>query len=271
MGREGERERKVSGVRKFAGANAPEVLLETTPKRVRVFFGGRIVADSTRVRLLYHGGPAPDYYFPKEDVRHDLLEATDHTTKCPVRGHARYWSVVAGKRKAENVVWEYHDPPQDIPDISGLLSFDWDGMDAWFEEEEEVFVHPRDPYHRIDVRESARHVQVRVGDTLVADSRRPVLLFETGLPVRYYLPRLDVRTDLLEERGTETACPYKGVTSAYWGPGELTEEEDRDLAWCYERPLPGMEKIAGRIAFFNERVDLDVDDERQDRPKTVWS
>jgi uncharacterized protein (DUF427 family) len=265
-----QEERKISGARKFAGEDAPGVLLEPTPKRVRVFFDGETVADSTRTRLLYHSAPVPDYYFPRDDVREDLLEATEHTTECPMRGEARYWSVSAGGRKAENAVWNYHDPPGDIPDISDLLAFDWSAMDAWFEEEEEVFVHPRDPYHRIDVRESARHVEIRVGDTLVAESRRPVLLFETGLPVRYYLPKLDVRTDLLDPRELRTACPYKGVTSGYWGAGELGDD-DRELAWCYERPLVEVAKIAGRIAFYNERVDLTVDGAPQERPQTAWS
>lgn len=252
------------------GKKDGEIRMEPSPKWIRVYFGGQAVADSLGVRLLFHGGPAPDYYFPREDVREALLEASDHTTECPRRGPARYWSVKAGSRTAENAVWCYHDPPEDVPDISDLLSFDWDLMDAFFEEEEEVFVHPRDPYHRIDVRESSRHVQIRVGDTLMAESRRPVLLFETGLPVRYYLPKLDVRTELLEPRDTQTGCPYKGFTSAYWGSGG-PGDDDRDLAWCYEHPLPEVLGIAGRIAFFNERVDLTVNGKAEERPRTLWS
>jgi len=263
-------EHEVSGIGKPVGHPPSGILLRPTPKRVRVFFGGEAVADSMRVQLMYSSKSTPDYYFPREDVREDFLEATDHTTECPDRGEARYWSVAAGGGTAENAVWRYHDPPEDIPDISGLFSFDWDSMDAWFEEEEEVFVHPKDPHHRIDVLESSRHVEIRVGTTPIAESRRPVLLFETGLPVRYYLPKLEVRLELLEARETETACPYKGVTSAYWGSGELGED-DRDLAWCYERPLPEVWRIAGRIAFFNERVDLFVDGELQERPRTAWS
>lgn len=264
--------RRIHGGGAGDGVSAKDagVRLVISPKRVRAIFAGKALADSRRPRLLYNGGPAPDYYFLREDVREDLLEATDHTTECPMRGEARYWSVRVGSQVAENAVWNYHDPPDDIPDISDLLSFDWDLMDAWFEEEEEVFVHPRDPYHRIDVLASSRHVEVRLGNTVLADSHQPVLLFETGLPVRYYLPKLDVRTDLLEPRDTETACPYKGVTSGYWSVREPGQEE-RDLAWCYDYPMPGVAKIAGRIAFFNERVDLHVDGILEERPETPWS
>ena len=258
---------RTPGFRELLGEDAAGIILAPSPKRVRAFFGGEAVLDTRRAKLLYHDKPYPDYYIPKEDIREDLLEATDHTTECPARGEARYWNVSSGDGKAENAAWSYHQPPEDIPDISNLLSLDWKAMDAWFEEDEEVFVHPRDPYHRIDVRESASHVEVRLGDTVLADSRRPVLLFETGLPVRYYLPRLDVRTGLLEFRKKKTACPYKGVTAAYWRIGDLSSDEEdpsgdeQDLAWCYQRPLSGMEKIAGRIAFYNERVEIHVDGE----------
>ena len=262
MTEEKKSRKRTPGFKEHLGEDAPGIILAPSPKRVRAFLEGEAVADTRRACLMYHDKPYPDYYFPTEDIRDDLLEATDHTTECPTRGEARYWSVKVADRTAENAAWSYHRPPEGIPDISGLLALSWKAMDAWFEEEEEVFVHPRDPYHRIDILESAVQVEVRVGDTVLADSRRPVLLFETGLPVRYYLPKLDVRTRLLTFKEKETSCPYKGVTAAYWGAGALMEE-DKDLAWCYERPLPGMEKIAGRIAFYSEKVELHVDGERQ--------
>jgi uncharacterized protein (DUF427 family) len=254
----------ISGAFHRLAGDAPDLVVESSPKRVRAYLGGETVADSRRVRLIHQRGSLPAYYFPREDVRDELLEPTDHTTHCPVRGEARYWTVRVGEKVAENAAWNYHDPPDDVPDIGGLLSFRWSGMDRWFEEDEEVFVHPRDPYHRIDVLESSRHVEVRVGDVTVAESRRPVMLMETGLPVRYYLPKVDVRTHLLQPSDTRTECPYKGRTSAYWSAGDLGEgpgEEDQELAWCYDFPLEGLSRIAGRIAFYHERVELLVDGE----------
>jgi len=142
-------------------------------------------------------------------------------------------------------------------------------MDAWFEEDDEVFVHPRDPYHRVDVLNSSRHVKVSVGGEVVAETRRPRLLFETSLPVRYYIPMLDVRMDLLESSDTISRCPYKGVAS-YWSV-RLGGTLHADLAWSYRSPIPECPKIENLIAFFNERVDLDIDEERVQRPQTPWS
>jgi len=138
-------------------------------------------------------------------------------------------------------------------------------MDAWYEEEDEVFVHARDPHKRVDVLQSSRHVVVSVGGTVLADSRRPCLLFETGLPTRYYIPPDDVRMDLLRPSEKHTQCPYKG-TASY-----LSSETEEDIAWFYPEPIPEQPRIAGLIAFFNERVDVEVDGEPEERPETQWS
>ena len=141
--------------------------------------------------------------------------------------------------------------------------------DRWFEEDEEVFVHPKDPYHRVDVLESSRHVRVSLNGEVVAETSRPKLLFETGLPVRYYIPPEDVREELLVPSEKHTRCPYKGVAS-YWSVkagGELAE----NLAWYYPEPTPDTAKIADHLCFFNEKVDLTVDGEAQPRPQTQWS
>ena len=138
-------------------------------------------------------------------------------------------------------------------------------MDTWFEEDERVSAHPRDRYHQIEVVESSRHVQVSAEGTLLADSTRPRVLSETGLPPRYYLPRADVRLDLLQPSTTQTACPFKGSTTQYWALN------GRDVAWTYDAPSEEVGKIAGYIAFFNERVDIAVDGEEQPRPTTPWS
>ncbi len=142
-------------------------------------------------------------------------------------------------------------------------------IEAWFEEDEEVFVHPRDPYHRVDVLESSRHVRVSVNGEVVAETRRPKVLFETALPPRYYIPPEDVRTDLLVETETRTGCPYKGFAS-YWAV-EACGERVEDLVWGYPQPIPGAEKIRDHLCFFDERVDVEVDGEAQKRPRTAWS
>ena len=141
-------------------------------------------------------------------------------------------------------------------------------MDGWYEEDEEVFVHPKGPYHRVDVLESSRHVEVSINGEVVAQTRQPKLLFETGLPVRYYLPPEDVREELLVPSEKRTGCPYKGEAS-YWSvePGGLAE----DVIWYYPDPSPDTAKIAGHLCFFNEKVDLTADGEEQAWPQTQWS
>ena len=149
--------------------------------------------------------------------------------------------------------------------LNDHVAFEWDAIDHWFEEDDEVFVHPRSPYHRVDVLNSSRHVRVELDGVTVAETRRPRLLFETGLPTRYYIPPDDVRMDLLRPSEKHTQCPYKG-TASY-----LSSETEEDIAWFYPEPTPEQPRIAGLIAFFNERVDIEVDGEREERPHTQWS
>lgn len=241
-----------------------------SPKRVRAFFGGQSVVDSKRTMLLRDPGRLPLYYFPKEDIRVDLLVPSDHVTSLPSRGVASHWSVQVGDQIAEDSVWGYSEPPKKGPDLRGYLAFEWNAMDAWFEEDEEVFVHARDPYKRIDVLHSSRHVQVVVGGQVVADSHRPALLFETGLPTRYYLPKTDVLLEKLVPSNTHTACPYKGTASYY--SVKVNDQFFDDIAWYYPFPLAEVYKIQNLICFFNERVEaLIVDGEEQIKPKTPWS
>jgi uncharacterized protein (DUF427 family) len=157
----------------------------------------------------------------------------------------------------------YPDSP--IEELRGTVKLEWDAMDAWFEEDEQVFVHPRDPYKRVDILASSRHVRVEVDGVTVADSIRPRILFETSLPARYYLPKTDVRLDLLEPTDTVTGCPYKGWAE-YWSVAG-----HKDLAWSYRTPLPESQKVAGLISFYNEKVDIYLDGVLQDRPKSPFS
>lgn len=244
-------------------------VIEPSPRRVRVMLAGEVVADSTRVRLLFETGKLPVYYFPRDDVAPDALTASGREFADETRGRTTFFDVKVGERVMDQAAWNCTGVPERGPDIRELVAFDWNKMDAWFEEDEEVFVHARDPYHRVDVVESSRHVEIRIDDTAVADSRRPMMLFETGLPTRYYLPKMDVRLELLERSESHTGCPYKG-TADYFSvrTGKRLVE---DIAWCYEAPIPEMPKIAGRLCFYDERVDVVIDGSLQERPRTKWS
>lgn len=240
-----------------------DVRVEASQKRIRVFLGGEVVADSRHVKLVWESRPYPVYYFPPDDIRMDLLSPA---TRTPGQETIERFDVRSAARVAERAAFRNPRLAQEVRDH---VAFRWSAMDGWFEEDEEVFVHARDPHTRIDVLASSRHVRVEVDGTTVAESRRPHLLFETGLPVRYYLPKTDVRMDLLRPTATSTGCPYKG-TAEYWSveiDGRLME----DVAWSYRAPLPESAKIAGLISFFDERVDVFVDGVLQERPVTVFA
>ncbi|MEV4284747.1 DUF427 domain-containing protein [Nonomuraea bangladeshensis] len=239
------------------------VRVERTAKRVRAYLGGRAVADTTAALLVWEVPYYPTYYFPLADVDESALKATGATKRSPSRGEGVVHTVTSGAAEAPDAALTYPDSP--LEEIRGHVRFEWDAMDAWFEEDEEVYVHPRDPYTRVDILPTSRHVRVEVDGVTVADSRGARVLFETGLPARYYLPKTDVRLDLLEHTDTVTHCPYKG-TAEYW-----SVNGQQDLAWSYRTPLPESERIAGLIAFYNEKLDIYVDGELQERPRTKFS
>jgi uncharacterized protein (DUF427 family) len=232
-----------------------------------VRYGGETVADTCGAHVLRQHGFLPVFYLPLAEVRQDLLEPSDWTTESPYRGTASYWHVRVGDRLAESAAWTYRDPRLGSPDTRGYCSFDFHSMDAWYEEEERIYVHARDPYLRADARRSSRHVVVEVGGVRVADSRRPVLLDETGLITRYYLPLADVRHDLLEPSATFTECPYKGRCD-YWSVRAPDGALHADAAWCYRLPLPDVGAITGHLCFWQEREDtvLRIDGELLPRP-----
>jgi uncharacterized protein (DUF427 family) len=245
------------------------ILFEDSPRRIRGVLAGQTVVDSARAKLLHEHGHLPLYYFPREDVRMDLLEPTDHHTRCPWKGEASYWSVRVGDTVAENAAWGYPDPLDDAPPLGDYVAFYWGRLDTWYEEDEEAIVHARDPYHRVDPIRSSRHVVIRLDGELLAESTRPVALFETGLPTRWYLPADDVREGILEASDKRTGCAYKGFAS-YWSVrvGDALEE---DLVWTYREPRRGMEDIKDLVCFFNERVDVEIDGVLEERPETQWS
>jgi uncharacterized protein (DUF427 family) len=238
--------------------------LEPTPKRIRVQVGGETIADSRRAMLLHESGLQPIYYFPPEDVRRDVLERSDRHTRCPKKGEASYFTIRAGGRVIEDGAWYYPEPIADAPPIKDLIAFYFDRMERWLEEGEEVSVHPRDPYHRIDILKTDRHVRVLLDGEVLADSRRAVALFESNLPPRWYLPADDVAAEL-QPSDTVTRCPYKG-TAGYYSTSGID-----DLIWYYADPLPEVGRIEGLLCFFNEKVDIELDGQLQERPETPWS
>lgn len=239
------------------GALKPHTLyFEGTPKRVRAFFGGEVVADSRRAKLLHETAIMPVYYLPEEDVRMGLMERTEHTTYCPFKGDAVYYTIRAGGEVGENFVWTYPNPNPDALYLEGHLAFYFDRMERWMEEEEEIVGHPRDPYHRIDVLNGSSGIEVKVGGEVVAKSENPMVLFETGFPSRYYIPRSDVNRDVLSATETRTICPYKGVAS-YWTV-EAGDTLVEDAAWSYPDPLSEAARVEDLLCFDEAKEGVEV-------------
>ena len=260
---------------------------EPTEKRIRGILGGETVIDSTRVMLVWEPGRVvPTYAVPDEDIRGtiDAVEAAAdpaavEAARIPAVGAPMLGdrvvldpSVPFAVRSTEGQALRIRAAGREAaafraadPLLAEHLIVDFDAFDAWYEEDEPNVGHPRDPFHRIDIVRSSRHVRVELDGTTVAESSRPRMLFEPPLPVRFYLPPEDVRTDLLQPSDTRTFCAYKGQAT-YWGlPGEA------DIAWSYPAPLREAAEVTGHIAFLGERVDIVVDGERLERPVTPWS
>jgi uncharacterized protein (DUF427 family) len=237
---------------------------EPSPRWVRVKHNGETIADSKNPLLVWEGPHRISYYFPRADVRMELLEKTGRGNKGRDTMHIR-----VGDRVTENAAWSYSEAPEGLSGIEEYIAFRWNKIDHWFEEEEEIFVHPRDPYHRVDTVPSSRHIKVVVDGVTVAESERPFFLFETGLPTRYYLPPEDVRMDLLTPTDTQTACPYKG-TASYWSV-TVDGKTHKDIVWGYPAPIEEIPKIKGALSFYNEKVDIYVDREQEEKPASPWS
>ena len=248
---------------------ARTLYLEPTPKRIRALVDGVLVADSRRAFLLQEAGLQPIYYFPPEDVRSDLLRPTDKHTHCPKKGDASYYSVVAGDRVVENAAWFYPEPIAGAPAaLRGLIAFYWDRVDTWMEEDQEVIGHARDPYHRIDVLRTSRRIKVSLDGVVLAETSRAVALFESNLPVRWYMPREDVVAEL-EPSDSHSICPYKGHAS-YYSVRLESGRQLEDLVWYYPEPFAEAVDISGLVCFYNERVDIELDGEPQERPESPW-
>ncbi len=233
---------------------------EPSPRWIRVYFNNKIIADSKKAMLLRETNTLPRYYFPKKDVRMECLQLSKQANQSDPKREITYWDVKIDNRISKNAAFTK---------IEDYITFEWKQMDSWFEEDEEVFVYARDPHKRVDVLHSSRHIKVVLDDTVIAETNRPWLLFETGLPTRYYFSQLDVHMNLLEHSETVTRCPYKG--EAHYSSIKIGDKHHKDLAWSYPFPTLECTKVQALLSFLNEKLDIYEDGKLLARPKSPWS
>jgi uncharacterized protein (DUF427 family) len=248
----------------FPAMIAPVNHIEPVPRRIRATLGGVTIFDTTRAIYLWEWPNYPQYYVPLADVTPGVLVDENHEQRLS-RGTARRHGLGAGgqTRSAASRVYG----ADALEGLDGMVRFEWDALDAWYEEDEQVFVHPRNPYTRVDALRSTRHVRVQLDGILLADSESTVMVFETGLPTRYYFNRTEINFGALVATDTETACPYKGKTTGYWSVVTPNARYE-DLAWSYDFPTRQLQPITGLIAFYNEKVDTFLDGKLLERPVT---
>jgi uncharacterized protein (DUF427 family) len=234
-----------------------QIRIDRTPRRIRAELGGTTVADSTDARLGYATGQHPQYLLPASNVAWDDLDVDQNDHKSDAFGDFHTVRRAAGEGQVGRSYVTGH--------AKGLVHFDFDAMDAWFEEDEQIWFHARDPYRRVDVTESSRHVEITVNGATVARSDRPRLVTETALPERWYVPRADVDWSALTPSDTESACQYKGIAS--WFDVEVGGERLVDVAWGYERPVGDAPKLAGLVAFYAEHAAVETYVEGTAQPK----
>ena len=241
--------------------------VEPVPRRIRAVLAGETVLDTTNARYVWEAPFYPQYYVPVADVNPAVLVDERHTEQSRQGEVRRHGLRVGDVSRPGSARVHTNGSPNGL---AGMVRFEWNALDAWFEEDEEVFVHPRNPYARVDALRSTRHVRIEVDGLALAESSSPVMVFETGLPTRYYLNRTEINVEHLVPSDRVTSCPYKGRTSHYWSVrvGETTHP---DLAWAYDFPTRQLSPIAGMVAFYNERVDVMLDGQRLDRPVTHFS
>jgi len=262
-----ERGPKLRAVSDYPRMIIPVNHIEPVPRRVRAVLDGAVVLDTTRALYVWEWPNYPQYYIPLADVDPAVLVDEEHPEHL-ARGAARRHGLRVGETSRPGVAHVYTDDA--LEGLAGTVRFEWAALDVWFEEDEEVFVHPRNPYVRVDAVRSLRSVRVELDGIVLAESSAPVMVFETGLPTRYYLDRTAISFERLVPTETVTSCPYKGTTSAYWS-ALIGDRLYPDVAWAYQFPTHQLAPIAGLIAFYNEKVDLTVDGESLERPATHFS
>jgi uncharacterized protein (DUF427 family) len=238
---------------------AHRLLAHPFPRRVRAEFAGRTVLDTRHGVLVHESALLPRLYVPETDIDQSLFVPSDHTTHCPFKGDATYRTLRVGDRVVENALWAYPDPVPEASWLAGYASLYWEAADAWYDEDDQVFAHLTDPFTRVDIRPTSRHVRVLAGDVVVAESRSPLVLSETGLPNRWYLSPDDVRVPLAPT-ASRTRCPYKGEAH-YWSLQLPDGREVVDAVWSYPEPLPESSRIAGKLSFLHDELTVLVDGE----------
>jgi uncharacterized protein (DUF427 family) len=241
--------------------------VEPVPRRIRAELGGRLVLDTTRALYLWEWPPYPQFLIPAGDVDPEVLVDEERVSNLS-RGRVARVGLRVGDVERAGAGRRYVEST--IPGIVDTIRFDWAALDAWYEEDEQVFVHPRNPYSRVDALRSGRTVRIELDGLVLAESSAPVAVFETGLPPRWYLERTAVDFTHLRPSDTETACPYKGRTTGYWSV-QTSEALYPDLAWTYDFPTAPLLPIAGLVAFYDEKVDVFLDGVEQERPVTPFS
>jgi uncharacterized protein (DUF427 family) len=245
------------------------LFIEDVWPRIRGVASGETVVDSASARMVHETGRLPVYHFPLGEVRMDLLSLSGERSES-ARGTLAWHELRVGSRVVPRAAWTYDPPAASAPWLDGLVAFKWDALDAWFAEAEELFGHPRDPYSRIDVCRTTRHVRVLLDGVELASSRQARVLYEAALPPRWYLPASDVRTELLRPSSSLTRCAYKGVAS-YWDVCLPSGEVARDLVWSYPDPQHDALPVRDMLCFFGEKVDIELDGVVEGRPVTQWS
>jgi len=236
----------------------PQRLLFAEPlrRRMRVRFAEEWVADSNDVVLLHEPGRYPVAYFPRGDIRPDALVAENRTTQHRDLGEVSWFTVRAGQREANRAAWQYTALPSYAAVLDGRVAFAWRAMDAFYEEDERIVGHAADLYHRIDIRATSRHLVVRDADQVIADTRRPLALYESGFAPRWYVPREDVDESTLKPAEGQTFCPYKGLAS-YYDIGN-----HKRAAWSYIHAWPEVARVTNLLSFEPDEIDVYLDGEQ---------
>src|SRR5215510_12832526 len=233
----------------------PQRLLYAEPlrRRMRVRLGGTWIADSEHALLLFEPGRYPVAYFPESNIFPDALERAEHTTQHPDLGLTSWYTVHAGEHSAARGAWQHVELPSYARELQARVAFAWRAMDAFYEEDERVLGHASDSYHRIDIRQTSRRLVVQHEDRIVADTKRPLVLYESGFAARWYVPRADIDQSALTAVDQQTFCPYKGLCS-YYNVGDA-----RQAAWSYRQAYDEVRRISDFVSFEPDIVSVQID------------
>jgi len=236
----------------------PKKLLYAEPlrRRMRVRFGGSWIADSENVILLFEPGHYPMAFFPENDISASVLQKTEHTTHHDELGITSWYAVQMGEKSAPRGAWQHSELPDYASVLRGRIAFSWPAMDAFYEEDERIVGHAADNYHRIDIRQSSRHIVVHYQDRIVAESRQPMVLYESGFAPRWYIPRADVDESTFMPVERQTFCPYKGICS-YYNIGDA-----HFAAWSYLDAYPEVRRISNFVSFEPDIVNVQIDEKQ---------